>query len=200
MKLSSQATFASSQGNHTCLCPPGDCWRRALPQGLLCLVPFESPHPGSCRRELLLQGVYSAVSSCPANLVSSCQCDADLALKQLQVSCGVLCWVTTALSAPAALCTHGSCVGWHSVCSMSMQAGIPNPLSSLVLQTEPGRTHRMLFPLAAKGQRAFQKCWWHCSLQSFLKPGHLFETKLCGVSDEELSGADSFTLPLDWVH
>lgn len=44
-----------------------------MPQGLLCQVPFEAPHPGTCRRELLLQGVYSAVSSFLANLLSHCQ-------------------------------------------------------------------------------------------------------------------------------
>lgn len=73
---------------------------------------------------------------------------------------------------PWELCGLAQCVlhvhaGWHSRPSLGR-------VFTLLLQTEPGRTHRVLFLWAAKGMRASEKCWWHRSLQGFLKPGHLW--------------------------
>lgn len=121
-KLTAQATFASSQGSRTHLCPPGDRCGRSLPRGLLCHPPFESPRPGSCRKELLLKGVcdvqFFPCESCFSLSLRCCSC--------LEIA-GSLSWVmvlgghvlSLLLQPPCALRWLARSVlhrdaGWHS--------------------------------------------------------------------------------------
>lgn len=115
---------------------------------------------------LVVSAVLMLLCSSPQSLVGfsdrSCQCSCSLAAPMAAVRAGSVC-APRALQAGSARCSCRQSLAGHAGCCS---------------------------PRAAHGLRVCEKRSWHRSLHSFLKPGHLSETKLPGVSDEELSGAD----------
>lgn len=149
-----------------------------FPGELLCHLPFESPRPAerSCCKECTILSVPSLriVFLMVFMLLF-------LLWNSYKSRVGYSAGWPHALAAPAAsihlweLCRPARCVlhrdaGWQS------KTPLPS-IFKLVLQIWLA-CKEMQGGLPAGLPKAFERCWWHHSLQSFLKPGDLLETKL----------------------